>query len=41
MPLLVVGYGYACALRPCITVIPFQNWSDDGGFWMYIDGVCF
>ena len=28
-----------CAL--VLQLYPFQNWSDDGGFWMYIDGARF
>lgn len=50
MPLLQVyyslryveGYGYTMLrVRFVLQLYPFQIWSDDGGFWLYIDGVRF
>ena len=28
-------------VRLVLQLHPFQNWSDEGRFWMYIDGVRF
>ena len=50
MPLLQVyyslryveGYGYAMLrVRFVLQLYPFQNWSDEGRFWMYISEVRF
>ncbi len=50
MPLLQVYYslryveGYGCTMlrvRFVLQLYPLQIWSDDGGFWLYIDGAGF